>query len=235
MRRSADPQRGHAKLVDRRRLLSDDEFRDRDFGDAGQEAEHCCARQWWVRLHRPIAAQLRRRSFINLFPNGPRVTSPAMLRASAPIRATWRALPKSRRRCPRYGPSGAPRSSSSPPILWRARRRAAPGGMSRFTRSRSEPRSPPPAPPTTPHGPGSLGLKLHCQSIAATLILAADRVEGGEQLQTARRQGQTGRKTCKFPIIAAARRRPRHLRLLPATACCIVAPCWDAGSPWQAP
>jgi Thiamine pyrophosphate enzyme, C-terminal TPP binding domain len=59
-------------------------------------------------------------------------------------------------------------------------------------------------------------------------------LEGGEQPQSARRQRQTGRKTCKFPIIAAARRWPRHLRLLPATACCIVAPCWDAGSPWQA-
>jgi len=74
-------------------------------------------------------------------------TSPAMPRASAPIRAKWRALPNSRRRCPRYGPSGALQSSSSPPIPRRVRAPAGPGGKSRFPRSQSEPRSLPPAPP----------------------------------------------------------------------------------------
>src|SRR5215469_3647110 len=77
-------------------------------------------------------------------------TSPAMPRASALIRAKWRALPNSRRRFPRYGPSGALQSSSSPPIPRRARMRAEPGGRSRFPRYRSVPKSPLPAPPTTP-------------------------------------------------------------------------------------
>lgn len=44
-----------------RRLVPDDEFRDRHRGDAGQEAHHRRARQPRLRLHQPPAARLRRR------------------------------------------------------------------------------------------------------------------------------------------------------------------------------
>ena len=46
----------------RRRLLSDDEFGDRDVGDAGPEAHHRRQRQSRLRLHQPPAAGDRRRA-----------------------------------------------------------------------------------------------------------------------------------------------------------------------------
>src|SRR6516162_5236019 len=76
-----------------------------------------------------------------------------MRRASAPIRARWRALPSSKPHSPRYAPSGELRSLSSPPIPRRARMPAGPGGMSRSLRYPTDLRSPPPAPPTMRHEP----------------------------------------------------------------------------------
>ncbi len=69
-RRQARRARARGLCAGRRRLLSDDEFRDRDLDPARAEAQHRPARQWRLRLHRPAAAELRRRLFNNLFAEG---------------------------------------------------------------------------------------------------------------------------------------------------------------------
>ena len=66
-RRQDGAARPRGRRDGRRRLLSDDELRDRDLGDAGPEAHHRRARQSRLRLHQPAAAMRRaaRRSTIS--------------------------------------------------------------------------------------------------------------------------------------------------------------------------
>ena len=105
----------------RRRLLSDDEFRDRDLGHAGPEAHHRRARQFRLRLHQPAADGDRRRqlqqSLEGYAPSRfcPLSISPRMPRASARSRRRSPRSPSWKRRWPRRRATTARRSSSSTP------------------------------------------------------------------------------------------------------------------------